>query len=117
MHTTKETTYGPSWQGSVMLDIGGAIGALVLYTPSSWVGREINLLPGDPALPHTHSAVRERGRAGETFFAAVYPRLNQGRYVLDGSGQEVTIDGGRVRELTYDVEAARSSAGARADSI
>jgi hypothetical protein len=117
MHTAEETTYGPSWQGSVMLDIGGTIGALVLYTPSSWVGREIDLVPGDPALAHTHSAVRERGRAGETFFAAVYPRLVEGRYVIEGSGQEVTIDGGRVRELSYDVETASSSVGARIDSI
>ncbi|HVB70527.1 MAG TPA: hypothetical protein VND83_03365 [Acidimicrobiales bacterium] len=103
MHVVEETAYGPSWDGCVLLDIGGPIGALVLNTPSSWVGHEIDLVPSDPALPHTHSAVRERVIAGHTFYAAVYPRLAQGHYVLEGSGQEVTIDGGRVLELSYDV--------------
>jgi hypothetical protein len=92
-----------------MLDIGGGTGALVIYTTPAWVGHEIDLTPLDPTLAHTHSAVRERGHAGQTIHAAVYPSLVAGRYIVEGSGQEVTIEGGRVCEVAYDLEPATSS--------
>lgn len=94
----------PSWDGSVVLDIGGDVGALVLHVPAAMDGREIELEPTDPSQPHTHSAVRERRIEGRASFAAVYPNLASGRYVVQGTEQSVTIRGGEVTELSYVVE-------------
>jgi hypothetical protein len=94
----------PSWDGSVVLDIGGDVGALVLRVSSELNGVEIDLEPTDASLPHTHSAVRERRLAAGSTYAAVYPSLKAGTYSVEGSGQEVTILGGRVTELAYEPE-------------
>jgi hypothetical protein len=91
----------PSWEGSVMLDIGGDVGALMLHTPSSMDGEEIDLFPDDATTPHTHSAVRERQLVAGVSYAAVYPGLSAGMYTVEGSGQKVTIVGGQVTEIQY----------------
>jgi hypothetical protein len=96
-----ETKMPPSWDGSVVLDIGGHIGALVLHVSQAFAGREIEVDPVDAATPHTHSAVRERHLAAGTTYAAVYPSLEAGDYVVEGSGQVITIEGGRVTEVSY----------------
>ena len=101
-----ETPLGPSWDGSVVLDIGGDVGALVLRVPPALAGREIDLQSEDPAQPPTHSAVRERHHTEGVLYAAVYPSLKAGTYVVEGSGQRVTIEGGLVSDVDYDVESA-----------
>lgn len=101
MSATVERQLPPSWDGSVVLDIGGDIGALVLYVSGSAVGKEIDLDPEDPTGPHIHSAVRERKLAIGTSFAAVYPALPAGYYFVEGSGQRVAIEGGRVTEVRF----------------
>ena len=98
-----EAQLAPSWDGSVILDIGGDVGALMLYTSPTMLGHEIDLMPDDGALPHTHSAVRERQLENEVKFAAVYPVLRAGTYTIEGSTQRVTIVGGRVTDLHYDI--------------
>lgn len=100
MSAMTEHEMPPSWDGSVILDIGGDIGALVLRVPAGLVGQEIELDPEDPATPHTHSAVRERRLAVGSSYAAVYPSLKAGFYRVEGSGQRVSIEGGRVTEVT-----------------
>src|ERR1700677_1900293 len=92
----------PSWDGSVVLDIGGDVGALMLRPPSTLNGCEIDLDPDDETAPHTHSAVRERRLIGGVAYAAVYPSLKAGRYTVEGTGQRVTIVGGQVTEIAYD---------------
>jgi hypothetical protein len=94
-----ETAPPPSWQGSVILDIGDGVGALVLHTSRQLLDHEIDLEPDDPSLPHTHSAVRERRSPEGSSYAAVYPQLNEGEYVIVGSTQRFTIIGGRVTDL------------------
>lgn len=91
----------PSWDGSVVLDIGGDIGALILRTPAAMAGREIDVIPDDRNVAHTHSAVRERRLAQGPSFAAVYPQLVAGTYVVEGSGQRVTIVGGQVTDVEF----------------
>jgi hypothetical protein len=95
----------PSWDGSVVLDIGEDVGALLLRTPPALNGREIDLDPEDVTLPHTHSAVRERQLPHSLSYAAVYPNLKAGLYTVGGSCQRVVIVGGRVTEIDYDVAA------------
>ena len=96
-----EVQLPPSWDGSVVLDIGGEIGALLLRTPPTMNGVEIDLIPEDEGLLHTHSAVRERRLLGGVAYAAGYPSLKAGRYTVAGSGQTVTIVGGQVTETEY----------------
>ena len=102
MSAMTEYQMPPSWDGSVVLDIGGDIGALVLRVSDAFAGKEIELGPEDPFTPHTHSAVRERRLALGSSFAAVYPALKAGYYVIEGSGQRVEIMGGRVTDVAFE---------------
>ena len=54
-----EFVLGPSHAGSVVLDIGGDTGALILHAPAEMLGREIDVTPaGAPDAHGTHSLVR-----------------------------------------------------------
>jgi hypothetical protein len=102
-----ESVPGPSGAGSVVLNVGAEVGALVLYTPVDLDGREIEIsaqsAPGAQGAPgprRTHSQVRER-RAGRTVqHAAVYPGLAAGDYTIwrDATTPAgvVTVRGGHV---------------------
>jgi predicted lipoprotein len=98
-----EPQLAPSRDGSVVLDIGGDVGALVLHVSSDMDGREIDLTPEDPQAAHTHSAVRGRHLVHGVWYAAVYPSLKAGVYTIDGSMQRVEIRGGEVSEVEYSV--------------
>ena len=96
-----ETPLGPSTSGSVVLELGPGIGALVLHTPPELDGAEIDISPNtEPAAKRTHSQVRQRLIPGGTQFAAVYPGLAAGEYTIwrDASTPAitVTVDGGQV---------------------
>lgn len=104
-----ERELAPSWDGSVVLDIGGDVGALMLRTSPALVGLEIDLTPEEAFAPHTHSAVRERRTPRGATFAAVYPHLKSGTYAVEGSAQRVTIVGGRVTDVEYDRDEAWST--------
>ena len=102
-----ETPLGPSTSGSVVLELGPGIGALVLHTPPELDGAEIEISlasppaePGPDAHKRTHSQVRQRLTPGGTKFAAVYPGLTAGDYTIwrDAStpAMTVTVDGGQV---------------------
>ena len=97
------TSTPPSRDGSVVLDIGGDVGALLLRVPPDMDGQEIDLVPEDPREPHTHSAVRERHLGSVVTFAAVYPSLKAGTYTVGDSTQRVHISGGRVTETDVQV--------------
>jgi hypothetical protein len=96
-----ESVPGPSGAGSVVLNVGAEVGALVLYTPEDLDGREIEIsAQGAPGARRTHSQVRER-RAGRTVqHAAVYPGLAAGDYTIwrDATTPAgvVTVRGGYV---------------------
>ena len=119
---------GASQDGTVILDIGGDVGALVLMTAHDLLGAEIEISPLDETAadifqqqhPHvhtdgtththlhpdrTHVAVRERMGPGGVRFAAIYPGLRQGRYQLwnlDGTQADVVeIVGGQVTQLDW----------------
>jgi hypothetical protein len=96
---------GPSDHGSVMLDIGGDIGALVLHTPAAMAGAEIEISPVGDDAARSHVAVRERRGGSQTRWAAIYPALTSGTYTLWAAPTEpalqVTVDGGAVTEVTW----------------
>lgn len=92
---------GPSRSGSVVLNVGPGIGALVLHVPADLDRREIEISShANPAAPRTHSQVRERRTAGTVQYAAVYPDLAAGDYTIWRDASTVlgvvTIEGGHV---------------------
>jgi hypothetical protein len=93
----------PSYAGSVVLEVGGLVGALVLYASEQLAGAEVEVVrQGEPGHT-THSAVRQRQLApGRQTFAAVYPGLPAGVYRVDGRRELVTVDGGRVTEASLE---------------
>jgi hypothetical protein len=99
---------GPSSAGSVVLELGGAVGVLVIEATAELHGREIEISPVDGTDHHqrrTHSLVRERGTAAGTSYAAVYPGVAAGPYTVwrdpDTPAGTVTIDGGRVTRYRW----------------
>jgi len=97
----REPVPGPSGPGSVVLDLGPGVGALVLHTPPELDGREIEVSPADgTAAGRTHARVRPRDAGRHTQYAAVYPQLAAGRYTVWQDdvtpAATVTIHGGQV---------------------
>jgi hypothetical protein len=95
-------TSGPS--ESLVLDIGGDVGALILHADESTLGSEIDITPvGTPQSHAMHTMIRRRRAVDREVIVGVYPELTEGNYVLWGlDGEplgEVAISGGRVSEL------------------
>ncbi|MGA8462201.1 MAG: hypothetical protein WB800_42910 [Streptosporangiaceae bacterium] len=97
-----EIAWGPSNAGSVVLDLGADVGALILDTPAELAGREIEISPaGDGAgARRTHAQVRERRTGAGTGYAAVYPGLPAAEYTVWKDAvtpaATVTVLGGQV---------------------
>ncbi len=93
----------PSRQGTVVLDIGDGIGALVVHTPSSLAGREIELARVGERKPFVHTDVRARELPGGTVYAGVFAELQEGDYTLlhiaQHPSQDVTIRSGHVTDI------------------
>jgi hypothetical protein len=97
----------PSEKGSVLLDIGGDVGAAIVRTPASLVGSEIEIRRCDTAWDGTHVAVRDRHVLGGVVHAALFSGLVQGHYEVrvKGSGggptATLTVEGGRVCDTRF----------------
>ena len=96
-----ESVPGPASPGSVVLELGPGIGALVLHTPPELDGREIEVSPlGRAPGARTHSRVRPRNAGSHTQYAAVYPQLAAGDYTIwnddDTPAATITIHSGQV---------------------
>jgi hypothetical protein len=105
-------------QGSVLLDIGGDVGALVIAMPPTMLGAEVEIAPvggheqghdhrhehGHPHRPHV--AVVNRPVTKGTVPSLVFPELVEGSYELFGKGEETVlltaeITGGQVTFLAW----------------
>ena len=93
---------GPSGPGTVVMELGAGVGALILYTPACLDGEEIEISRDGAGLSgsgRTHSRVRPRHLPGQTRYAAVYPGLPAGRYTVwqgHTPATAVTVTGGQV---------------------
>jgi len=97
---------GATGAGSVILELGGDVGVLILDATAALLGHEIEISPdggsgsGPEAGHRTHSMVRERVTGSGTSYAAVYPGVPAGRYIVwrdaDTPAGTVTIVGGEV---------------------
>jgi hypothetical protein len=90
-------------QGSVLLDIGGDVGALVVTMPASMLGHEVEVLTGhqQPGHHRPHVAVVPRPVGGETVPSLVFADLVEGSYALVPKGTDdvrlrVEVRGGEV---------------------
>ena len=77
-----EASAGASGPGSVVLDIGGDVGALIIITPACMAGEEIHVSPQQDPGGRTHALVRERRLGPDSCHAAVYPALQAGDYTI-----------------------------------
>ena len=101
-----EATVGPSGLGTVVMELGADIGALILFTPADMDGIEIEISrDDDPSARRTHSQVRQRNVASVTKYAAVYPGLRAGRYTIwtveNSPAATAVITGGQVTSCRW----------------
>jgi hypothetical protein len=99
-----EPAAGPSYSGTVMLELGAGAGALALQVPAALAGAEIDITSAGNVDFRTHALVRPRHLAGGTVHAAVYPDLQPGSYVIWPNpgvpGPTVTITAGTVTKAS-----------------
>jgi hypothetical protein len=89
---------------ALVLDIGGDVGALIIYADEACLGSEIDLTPVGARQSHLiHTMVRRRRATNRDIIAGLFPELREGRYTvwgLDGGPiGEVTIVGGQISEF------------------
>ena len=101
-HTHHERYADRTHPEFVVLEIGGELGALIIYTDADMHGREIEISPG-----------------GTPAFSAVFDQIPDGRYTLwvddVARSRDVRVAGGEVGELDWRGDAAlRGTASAHA---
>ena len=89
----------------VVLDVGGAVGALIVRTDPEMHGVEIEISPVADEHDRSHKQVLERKQGEEPAFTAVFDGLRQGRYALwvdsRARAREVEIAGGQITHLDW----------------
>jgi hypothetical protein len=87
---------------SLVLDIGGAVGALVIHAGAELAEQEIEISPVRRPTPREHNVVHARRDRYRTAYTAVFPAVPEGDYTVwrrDGAPHAVvTIRGGEVTE-------------------
>ncbi len=96
-------------QGSVLLDIGDDVGALVVTMPAGMEGVEVEIRPAQPRpghVHHPHVAVVNRPTQSGDVPSLVFPEVRQGSYGLhlketDEVRLLVSINGGEVTSVEW----------------
>jgi hypothetical protein len=102
-----EAVAGPSGEGTVVIDVGGDRGALIVWVPAALDGTELEVRREGEPWRGEHTAVRPRHLRDGTCFAAVYGSLVAGRYQLRVRGNgaapavEASVVGGSIAEATW----------------
>jgi hypothetical protein len=94
----------------VVLELGGDLGALIVYTDPELHGSEIEISRLEDDSRRSHKDVLERSIDGRPTFAAVFDLLSQGSYTLwlddIPRARDVAVEAGRVAELDWRTVAA-----------
>jgi len=89
----------------VVLEIGGDLGALVVYADAAVHGAEIEISPEGADADRSHKEVLHRPVAGRPTYAAVFDRIAGGSYTLwvqDAAvARGVAVKGGCITELDW----------------
>ena len=105
-HHAPEAPLGPSPAASVVVDIGGEVGAAVVYVPGALAGHELEIRGVGTEWTGTHTAVRERLVGDAPVWAACFGALGAGRYEVRVRGHgtravELAVRGGEVTEADW----------------
>ena len=99
-----EQKYGPSAVGSVVMNLGGDIGALIIEAGRAQLGSEIEISPAAGGT-RTHSMVRERLTRPDPRYDAVYPDLAAGEYTIWRDARTptatVAVVGGQITHFAW----------------
>lgn len=91
--------------GNLVLDIGGDVGALILYAHEGLCEQEVEISPLSDDSRRIHTAIHRLQVAGRDVFAGVFPELRAGTYRIwtdvPGDVDKVTIVGGQVTEVDW----------------
>ncbi len=86
-----------------MLDIGGDVGAMIVYLDRIPPSGELMAHPPGRPDEHFHTGVHPRELGGRTVAVAIFPEAVEGTYdLLDPDGMpmaRIEVTGGRVSEL------------------
>jgi len=97
---------------NLLLDIGADTGALIIRAGQDRDQDEIEISPAGTNGARVHNVVRARHAASGTRYAAVFPALQAGDYVVwrDSATEAgtVTITGGHVATFALDTGRPRS---------
>lgn len=89
----------------VVLDIGGQIGALIVYAEAELLDTPIEVSPADADEQKSHQHILERQMPGKTTYAAVFDKITEGKYTLWLHGQprlrEFEITAATVNEVDW----------------
>lgn len=89
----------------VVLDIGGEIGALIVYAEADLIDTPIEVSPAGADAEKFHQHILERPMPGKTSYAAVFDKIAEGRYTLWLHGEprirDLEITGGAVSEVDW----------------
>lgn len=89
--------------GAVVLDIGGDVGAVIVYLGDQAVGEELYIQPVGQPAGRFHTGVHDRAVDGVKTRVAVFPEVRAASYeLLDGHAEPfvgVEAVGGEVRTL------------------
>ena len=90
---------------SVILDIGGKIGALIVHTDADMHGVEVEISATGRDDQRSHKDVLEREIDGRPAFTAVFDKVREGSYTLwvndVACAREVVVTGGAISELDW----------------
>jgi len=94
---------GQASSASVMLDIGGGRGALVIYPEERYRHQEIEISRTDGSSRRVHTGVHDRATTAGMVLTAVFGSLAEGKYVVwvddTTQGPTIAVSDGSVTEL------------------
>ena len=94
----------------VVLDIGGDIGALIVYGTAELIDTPVEVSPAGSDDEKFHQHILERPMPDGTSYAAVFDKITQGAYTLWLHGEplarDFTITGGEVAQVDWSTASA-----------